>query len=245
MSRSALQQGGTSRVAIARRAGLDRLLIDGLPHGLLACDEAGRLIAVNQSARRILGEVVDRTWPEDAESLTIFERDLVTRCPVLELPLYNALRDDCDTERELCVRAEEAPSGVWITASGSPIHDEQGAIVGAMMTFREISRRKQIEAALGEDRQRLEHQYRRQAALAQVELVISEPQELQALLERIVRLCQELTPCSDASVVLQNPRAARSRSALPPYLGRTRRTPQRVCGAGVGRRGGSLITADH
>jgi signal transduction histidine kinase/DNA-binding response OmpR family regulator/HPt (histidine-containing phosphotransfer) domain-containing protein len=60
-----------------------------------------------------------------------------------------------------------------------------------------------VEQALLEEQRRLNRQYRRQSALAQVELTISSPGELQAALAHIVHIAADLLPASaGVSVVL-------------------------------------------
>jgi PAS domain S-box-containing protein len=61
------------------------------------------------------------------------------------------------------------------------------------------ARSRELAARLEE----LEQQYRRQAALAEIELAINQPQELQAVLDRVAAVATELLPASGgASVVL-------------------------------------------
>jgi two-component system NarL family sensor kinase len=66
----------------------------------------------------------------------------------------------------------------------------------------QIAARKLAEQSLIEEQARLERQSRRQAALAEIELAINGPHELQPVLERIVERVTELLPASGASVIL-------------------------------------------
>ncbi len=66
----------------------------------------------------------------------------------------------------------------------------------------QIVARKLAEQSLTDEKARLEWQYRRQAAIAEIELAINEPHELQAVLQRITERVMELLPASAASVIL-------------------------------------------
>ena len=66
----------------------------------------------------------------------------------------------------------------------------------------QIAARRTAEAALVNEKNLLQQQYRRQAVLAEIELAINQPHELQPALERIVRAVTELMPAGNASVIL-------------------------------------------
>jgi len=66
----------------------------------------------------------------------------------------------------------------------------------------QIAARRSAEAALVREKTLLQQQYQRQAALAEIELAINQPHELQPALERIVRAVTELMPAGNASVIL-------------------------------------------
>jgi len=74
-----------------------------------------------------------------------------------------------------------------------------------------------------EARQALEHQYKRQAALASVELSLGQPSELNHLFERIAVRAHELVPATiGASLVLWNERDARFEIASTTVPGQTK-----------------------
>lgn len=82
-----------------------------------------------------------------------------------------------------------------------PLPDARLAVaVGGIMT--DITQRKVAEEALACERQRLERQYRRQAALAQLEIAVSQPEELQLLLDGITQAAAELLPASGCATIV-------------------------------------------
>lgn len=68
--------------------------------------------------------------------------------------------------------------------------------------IRDISERKAAELALQIERQRLELQYRRQASIAQIQLVVDEPGQLFAALSKIVETAGNLLPAGAGACVL-------------------------------------------
>ncbi|MEI6084099.1 MAG: GAF domain-containing protein [Verrucomicrobiota bacterium] len=71
----------------------------------------------------------------------------------------------------------------------------------------QIVARRLAEEALAREKKLLEQQYRRQAALAEIELAINQPHELQNVLDRTVQAITELLPASAASVILWDARS--------------------------------------
>lgn len=71
----------------------------------------------------------------------------------------------------------------------------------------QIAARQLAENALAHEKQLLEQQYRRQAALAEIELAINQPHELQTVLDRIAQAITDLLPATGASVILWDARA--------------------------------------
>ena len=90
----------------------------------------------------------------------------------------------------------------------SPVHvevfnraasEESG---GLMITcLRDVSERKTAEAALVAERQRLDLQHRRQASLAQLQVVVDDSAQLFATMEQLARIAQDLLP-ADAGACL-------------------------------------------
>ncbi|MCG3149574.1 MAG: hypothetical protein PCFJNLEI_03038 [Verrucomicrobiae bacterium] len=71
----------------------------------------------------------------------------------------------------------------------------------------QIAARRLAEKALAHEKHLLEQQYRRQAALAEIELAINQPHELQTVLDRIAQAITDLLPATGASVILWDARA--------------------------------------
>jgi len=84
--------------------------------------------------------------------------------------------------------------------------------------FRDITERRRAAAAAEAEQDRLEHQYRRQLALAGISLSGGETIEVAAILERVVKAASEVLPCHGGSVVLvmEEGNWALAAASLPP-----------------------------
>jgi len=83
----------------------------------------------------------------------------------------------------------------WNELTISPVRDDQGRLVNYIGVSEDVTERKRADEILAQ-------QYRRQSALAEIELAINEQNELQATLDRIAEITASLLPASAASVVL-------------------------------------------
>jgi signal transduction histidine kinase len=92
-----------------------------------------------------------------------------------------------------------------------------GQIAGAVENARLYDKSKRHAAEL-------EQQYRRQAALAELELAINQPHELQAVLDRIAEVTTELLPTNGASVVLWDAETEEFFTSSSTVPGQTRQT---------------------
>jgi PAS domain S-box-containing protein len=87
----------------------------------------------------------------------------------------------------------------WNEVTISPVRDDQGRLINFIGVSEDVTERKKAE-------ERLAQQFKRQAALAEIELSINEQRELQAVLERITLATKNLLPAAEASVVLWDAR---------------------------------------
>jgi PAS domain S-box-containing protein len=116
-----------------------------------------------------------------------------------------------DTERRLVQRRDDelrarAETNIAVFVVGSFV---SLAILLAVFLYLnlQIVARRMAERALAEEKELLEQQYRREAALAEIELVVNEPHELQIVLERVARVVTEVLPAAGASVILYDEKA--------------------------------------
>jgi PAS domain S-box-containing protein len=139
-----------AEAALETERGLLRTLIDNLPDNVFIKDTEGRIILDNIAHRRLLGfremaEVAgksDRDFfaPELADRYMEDERRIV----VSGLPLIDY--------EEPTVDREGRPH--WYLTTKVPVHDGQGHVTGLVGINRDITLRKQAEAALRENEEK-------------------------------------------------------------------------------------------
>ncbi len=116
--------------------------------------------------------------------------------------LRRALADGANCQVVLRNRRKDG-TVFWNELSVAPVRDEAGQITHFVGIAEDITERKRAEAEVRRTAQVLQSQNRRQAALASLELSINQQHELQAVLDRAVKIVTELLPATGgASVVL-------------------------------------------
>ena len=127
-------------------------VLDSIGDGLIVTDPEGRYLVFNRSAERLLGEPLSDAPVEGRAAVYgMYLPDGETPLPDAETPLIKALRGEHTNDVEIFVRNAHRPEGIFVSASGRPLRDESGALVGAVVTFRDITQMRQahddLEAA--------------------------------------------------------------------------------------------------
>ncbi len=153
---------------LKKRAAQLEAIIDNLPEAIIVTDPKGRLVHMNQAAEAILGrpalDIDPEAWPE---KFGFYLDDAKTYYPGVSMPLVRALSDESVEAEEMILRQMDALNPVWISMSARPIHDESGEITGAIVLFRDVTYRKQIELSRENHAQRMEALYKFSRAIAE------------------------------------------------------------------------------
>jgi signal transduction histidine kinase len=108
--------------------------------GVIVADERRRLVLFNRTAERILGAGPTEEAPERwAEVYGAFMPDGATPFSMQQSPLLRALQGEDTDGIELLIRNAAVPDGMLISAAGRPVRSDSGAIVGAVVIFRDIT----------------------------------------------------------------------------------------------------------
>ena len=128
----------------ARLVEYNRLLLDSTAEGIYGMDTGGRCAFLNRAATRLLGYEAEEAVGMDMHALIHHSRSDGTPYPVEECPIYLALQRGlpCHSEAEVLWRRD----GTCFPASYSshPITDA-GGILGAVVTFSDITERRRME----------------------------------------------------------------------------------------------------
>jgi len=163
-----------------------------LAEGVIVTDAVGRITLVNDAATRLHGvsrlEVASDAYSA-AYSLLTEEGCLY---PSLDLPLARAVRGETVLEARWRIRR---PDGSEVLAVGNarPVLDETGRQIGAVLTIRDDTDRKQAEDALRESRDRLAGESRALEVLNRTGTQVAAELGLDTLVQRVVDAGVELT----------------------------------------------------
>ena len=130
---------------------LMKTVFDSMSEGVIAVDENRKLVFHNSVARSF-GEDLPAEGDIDkwAENYGIFQPDGKTLVPKEESPLTLALNGKAMDGFEVMVHNEKMPAGVHahISISGRPLRGKAGALHGAVLVFRDITRLQHTEVEL-------------------------------------------------------------------------------------------------
>ncbi|UXR64157.1 ATP-binding protein [Bdellovibrio bacteriovorus] len=121
-------------------------ILNSMSEALIVVDQNGWFTHYNAAAQRIIGSKIKEVSTDSSvEALGFYspeEGRLYTR---KELPLYRALSGDRVDDLEIFVQNQEHPEGIYISLSSRPLNDIEGGISGALIVFKDVSRRKMVE----------------------------------------------------------------------------------------------------
>ncbi|MBK9322934.1 MAG: response regulator [Bdellovibrionaceae bacterium] len=129
---------------------IQSILLDGIlnsiSEALIVTDEKGLITRYNTAAQRIIGNHLKSvSSEEDAKELGFFDIQSLQQLGLAELPFSRALRGEQVDDLEILVHNEGHPNGIYISISSRYLRDIDGSVRGALVVFRDISRRKATE----------------------------------------------------------------------------------------------------
>jgi PAS domain S-box-containing protein len=142
------------RYQLQTEHGRFRALLDHMPAAVLLAEaKSGRIVMGNPQAERMLGHAVaaDDNHAGEAEPI--------------ERSLLQAVSGESDQSVDYLLKRRDG-TATWLRASGSPIRDPQGRVIGNLITCYDIDQEKRAEAALRDS-----EQYFRQLADATPQII--------------------------------------------------------------------------
>lgn len=118
----------------------NQLILDSTAEGLYGVDPNGRVTFVNRACRRLLGFDEQQLIGADAHATTHHSRADGAPYPLGDCPVVQSMQDRCRHElvEEVLWRADGSPLPVELSAAPM-IHE--GELVGAIVSFRDVSDR--------------------------------------------------------------------------------------------------------
>jgi len=134
--------------ALQRVSRQNELILSSAAEGIYGLDLQGRTIFVNPAAARMIGWAVDDLLGKSLHAILHHSKPDRTLYPQEECPIYATCMDGAvhQVGDEVFWRKDGTCFPVEYTST--PIRDEHGMIVGAVVTFRDVTERKKLEEQL-------------------------------------------------------------------------------------------------
>ena len=167
-----------AKVELDRERSFLEAILDSLDDGIVACNQDGILTLFNQAAENFHGLPLEAIPADDwAKYYDLYLPDSQTSMSKDDIPLYRVLRGESVKDVEMMIIPKVGKSR-FLLANGNPVIDRQGKKIGAVVTMRDLTERKQSEQALAKLNNELE---------ARVEQRTNELQQANNLLSRFTK----------------------------------------------------------
>jgi diguanylate cyclase (GGDEF)-like protein len=133
--------------AITEQKSLLQSILDTCNDAIVVADGSGKIILRNPAALRMHTDLVDRVGEEVPRKLGFYRSDETTLFSYQDLPLCRALKGDHVDNLEMCLHPVCEPRVHWALASSRPLISE-AKILGAVVFYRDITERKELENKL-------------------------------------------------------------------------------------------------
>jgi PAS domain S-box-containing protein len=132
--------------------------LEAIPVGLAIVDAAGRPYYANQCGTHLIGKETDPSLtPEQiAEAYQLYVAGTEQPYPTESLPAVRALQGERTRTDNIEIRQNNTTTPV--EAWGTPVYDEQGNVIYAIVAFQDITDRRQAEKLLADYNRTLEQQ---------------------------------------------------------------------------------------
>ncbi|MEG5061763.1 MULTISPECIES: PAS domain-containing protein [unclassified Microcoleus] len=125
-----------------------QVIIDSMGDGLILANQQGEFVLFNRAAVGMFGQLTNEKSPQEwSSAYGLFLADKKSLFPENELPLTRAIKGEYVNDVGVFVRRENCEDR-WISISGYPVIDTSNEIQGGVIVCRDITERKQSEAAL-------------------------------------------------------------------------------------------------
>ncbi|MCC3408533.1 MAG: PAS domain-containing protein [Microcoleus sp. PH2017_10_PVI_O_A] len=143
-----------AEVALQEQTKLLQVIIDSIGDGLILANPQGEFVLFNRAAVGMFGQLTnEKSHEEWSSTYGLFLADQKTLFPEEELPLTRAIKGEYVNDVGIFVRRQDC-EGRWVSISGYPVVDTSSTIKGGVIVCRDITERKQAEAALLESEAR-------------------------------------------------------------------------------------------
>ncbi|NJN86683.1 MAG: PAS domain S-box protein [Leptolyngbyaceae cyanobacterium SL_7_1] len=167
-----------------------QLILDSIGDGVYGIDLQGNATFVNPAAARMIGWEPQELIGKSMHQLLHHSRPDRSPYPREECPIYAAFQDGIIHRVSEEVFWRKDGTSFPVEYISTPMRDEKGKLVGAVIAFRDITQRKWAEAILYRTNEELEHRVRdRTTELQQANEQLNELSELRSRV--VTMVCHE------------------------------------------------------
>ncbi|MDD3814524.1 MAG: ABC transporter substrate-binding protein, partial [Desulfocapsaceae bacterium] len=131
-------------------------VLESIEDGVVACNEDGILSVFNRATREFHGLPAKPIPAEDwSQYYNLFFADGITPMQKEDIPLFQALQGEYIKDTEMVIGPKHGKRRIVI-ASGRPLRDEHGNLLGAVASMHDVTERKYAEDALQKAHDELE-----------------------------------------------------------------------------------------
>jgi PAS domain S-box-containing protein len=139
-------------------------VLNSMVEGLVAADAQGKFILWNPAAEKIIGlGAADLSPGEWGAHYGTYLPDMVTPFPTEQTSMHLAIQGVASSA-ELFIRHPGLSQGAWIESNGAPLRDKDGVVVGGVVAFRDITRRREDELEIRKLNEELEERIAKRTA---------------------------------------------------------------------------------
>ena len=140
-----------SESALRRQTNILQSILNSMGDGVIVADAKGKILLFNPAAERLVRAGLGTVVPLDSfEQHQTYLPDTLTAYPTHEHPLLRAMRGEVIDGAEIFLRKSDSSDGIWLTATGRPLIDEQGRVQGGVVVYTDLSARKLMERQVAE-----------------------------------------------------------------------------------------------
>lgn len=120
-------------------------ILGSMSEGMIVIDKDGYFTQYNAAAQRVIGTKIKEVATVESVRELGFHNNQGKLFTPKELPVYRALYGVEYDDIEIFVKNETHSDGIFISMSSRSLKDIDGGISGALVVFKDITRRKQVE----------------------------------------------------------------------------------------------------
>jgi PAS domain S-box-containing protein len=128
-----------------------RLVLENIAEGVIVADADKKIVMANDIANKVFGIHEDKqTLPDLISQFEIYYPDEKTVFPTQNLPMEHVLSGETMEDVDVVLFDPIAKQKIRVLISGKPLINDDNSIAAAVVTIKDISKYKQLEAELKE-----------------------------------------------------------------------------------------------